>query len=140
MSSRPQDAVTAFAHAYEHDELDRLARLLAPACEWTAGDVVIGARAIVERLRRDSERHRRWFDELRREVRVEPLGATRAALFVTEYLMKVPGQWHRRQLRLDVELDATGAIAHVVERSAPEDAEAHARFLAACGVAASEAD
>jgi len=138
-SARAHDSVTAFARAYELDDFDALARRLAVECVWAAGHVTrTGARAIVETLRREAERRRRWFDELRREVRVEPLGATRAALFVTEYMMKVPALWHRRHLQLEVEADAQGAITRVVERSAPAEAEAYERFLAACGVAREE--
>ena len=134
--AQPADVFTNLAHAVEQDDVTALAGLLAQDCTWTSVQGVrVTSESIAETLRRDSELRRRWFDELRREVRVEPLGPRRATLFVTEYLMKVPALWHRRHLRLDVETDRGDTITRVVERTAPEEAEAYARFLAACGIA-----
>jgi hypothetical protein len=115
----PHERFIAFAHALERDDFAALERLLSAGCTWTADHgSLAGAQAIVAARRGDAERRQREFDELRRELRIEPIDDDRAALFVTEYLMKVPALWHRRHLRLDVEANAAGTIERVTETEA----------------------
>src|SRR5437867_4142201 len=118
-------AATAWARARDAGDWASARRALAPGCTREGGGpMLVGAPAILADLEARAASLERRFDEVRRESEVEPLDERAASVRFTEYLMKVPGLWHRHRWREEVHADASGAITRIVRRELPGETEA----------------
>ena len=64
----------------------------------------------------------------------EPVEGDTASVLYTDYLMKVPGQWHRHRCRQHLTVGAEGRVVKIVHEDLPGEVESLERYFEACGI------
>ena len=126
---------TSLARALDRNDFIEAAMWIATDCVYEVrGDVIVGSAAILASYADTATWAEKAFDEVRYESVVEePNGETVAVLY-TDYLLKVPGQWHRHRCRPHLTVGAAGRVVRIVHEDLPGAMESLERYFEACGI------
>jgi hypothetical protein len=126
---------TALARALDRDDFAGAAEWLAADCAYEVrGDVTVGSAEILATYAETSNWARSQFDEVRYESEVgAPEGDTVPVLY-TDYLMKVPGKWHRHRCRQHLTVGVEGMIVRIVHEDLPGEVDALEAYFKECGI------
>jgi len=127
--------VHAFAAALDRNDFAGARAFLAPDVRYDDGrETWTGADAVLAAYARSAEWTQRRFDEVRYEsaVAADPEGGF--VVGYTDYLLKVPGRWHRHRCEQRVWLDDSRRIVRILHRELPGEAESLRAFLEAAGI------
>ena len=124
-----EDAVRAkaqaFANALDHNDLDTVAAMLAPGCQYdltgasfTPEGTLVGPDAIVASYRWHDTRARRLFDCLEYSNVVEAIDGRRAVIRFIDVLEKA-GAKHTYSCRQHITLDREWRIERIVQEDIP---------------------
>ena len=128
-------AATALSQALDRNDFVGAAMWIATDCVYDVrGDEIVGSAAILASYADTATWVEKVFDEVRYESAVEePAGDTVGVLY-TDYLMKVPGQWHRHRCRQHLTVGAEGRVVKIVHEDLPGEVESLERYFEACGI------
>ncbi|MEO5617746.1 MAG: hypothetical protein ABIS67_08240 [Candidatus Eisenbacteria bacterium] len=126
---------TGLAQALDRNDYIGAAEWIASDCVYQVRDeAIIGSAEILASYADTAEWARQQFDEIRNESEVgSPEGDTAPVLY-TDYLMKVPGQWHRHRCRQHLTLGAEGRVIHILHEDLPGEVEALEAYFKVCGI------
>ena len=126
---------TALSQSLDRNDFVGAAMYIATDCIYDVrGDEIVGSAAILASYADTATWVEKVFDEVRYESTVEePAGDTVSVLY-TDYLMKVPGQWHRHRCRQHLTVGAEGRVVKIVHEDLPGEVEGLERYFEACGI------
>ena len=101
---------TALSQALDRNDFVEAAMWIATDCVYDVrGDAIVGSAAILASYADTATWVEKVFDEVRHESVVEePVEGDTARVLYTDYLMKVPGQWHRHRCRQHLTVGTEG--------------------------------
>ena len=126
---------TALSQSLDRNDFVGAAMWIATDCVYDVrGEEIVGSAAILASYADTATWVEKVFDEVRYESVVEePAGDTVSVLY-TDYLMKVPGQWHRHRCRQHLTVGAEGRVVRIVHEDLPGEVEGLERYFEACGI------
>lgn len=126
---------TSLARALDHNDFITAADWMATDCVYEVRDeVIVGSVPILASYADTATWAERAFDEIRYESEIgEPKGDTVAVLY-TDYLMKVPGKWHKHRCRQHLTVGAEGRVVRIVHEDLPGETESLEAYFAECGI------
>jgi len=139
MSEDSSDPVThvatSLAKALDRNDFLGAAEWIAADCLYEVrGDVIVGAESILASYAETAHWAEQVFDEVRYESEVgAPAGDTAAVLY-TDYLMKVPGKWHRHRCRQHLTVGPGGRVVRIVHEDLPGEMESLEAYFRECGI------
>jgi len=127
---------TALSQALDRNDFVDAAMWIATDCVYDVrGDEIVGSAAILASYAGTATWVEKVFDEVRYESVVEePVEGDTARVLYTDYLMKVPGQWHRHRCRQHLTVGAEGRVVKIVHEDLPGENESLERYFEACGI------
>ena len=137
MSHRPSPRAVAeaFSRALDRSDYAAVRALLAPDCAHDSEGVIrSGPDAVLESYAARSRWAERQFDEVRYESEVVGESGRRVTVRSTNYLLKVPGRWHRHRSEQDIDVDDDGRVARIVHRVIDQEEQRLAEFLRTAGI------
>jgi len=139
MSAPTADLVTstatALARALDRNDFVTAARWIATDCIYEVREeTLVGSVPILASYADTATWVERAFDEVRYESEVgEPEGDTVAVTY-TDYIMKVPGQWHRHRCKQHLTVGAEGRVVRIVHEDLPGERESLEAYFRECGI------
>ena len=126
---------TALSQALDRNDFVGAAMWLATDCVYEVrGEEIVGSAAILASYADTATWVEKMFDEVRNESAVEePRGDTVSVLY-TDYLMKVPGKWHRHHCRQHLTIGAEGRVTRIVHEDLAGEMESLEQYFAECGI------
>ena len=126
---------TDLARALDRNDFTAAAAWIAADCVYEVrGDLIVGADAILASYAETANWAVQAFDEVRYESEAgAPEGDTVPVLY-TDYLMKVPGKWHRHRCRQHLTVGAAGKVVRIVHEDLPGEMEALEAYFQECGI------
>ena len=122
--------VEAFARALDRSDFATARELLAPDCTYDRGSgMLTGPDAVLESYAGSAAWAERRFDEVRYESEIVGVAGDRFTVCYTDYLLKVPGRWHRHRCEQDVWVNERALVARIVHRDLEREAERLEAFL-----------
>lgn len=127
---------TALSQALDRNDFIAAAMWIATDCVYEVrGEEIVGSAAILASYADTATWVEKVFDEVRYESAVEePRGDTVGVLY-TDYLMKVPGQWHRHRCRQHLTVGPAGRVTRIVHEDLEGEPERLEVYFAECGIA-----
>lgn len=126
---------TALAQALDRNDFVGAAEWIASHCIYEVrGETIVGSAAILASYAGTSTWVTQMFDEVRYESAVEPPSGDTAAVLYTDYLMKVPGKWHRHRCRQHLTVGESGRVERIVHEDLPGEQESLDRYFEECGI------
>jgi len=134
-SEKVLEVARALSHALDHNDFTSAARWIASDCVYLVrGEEIIGASAILTSYADNAAWATEHFDEVRYESEVSLGNDGSAAVLYTDYLMKVPGQWHRHRCRQHLTLGPNGHVVHIRHEDLPGETESLEAYFKVCGI------
>lgn len=131
----PRAVVTAFARALDHNDFEAARTLLSSSCVYeVGGETLIGPDAVLASYAESARWVERNLDEVRYESEIVRETSAGCTVLYTDYLMKVPAQWHVHRCEQDVFVDAEGRVTRIVHRDLEGEKERLASFFEAAGI------
>ena len=133
----PQDethraVVEAFARAMDRSDFAAARALLAPDCSYDREpETLTGPDAVLGSYAGSAAWAERRFDEVRHESEIVGKAGDRFTVRHTDYLLEVPGRWHRHRYEQDVWVDDRALVVRIVHRELEREAERLEAFLRA---------
>ena len=133
----PQDGtlravVEAFARALDRSDFAAARALLAPDCTYDRGsETLAGPDAVLGSYAGSAAWAVRRFDEVRYESEIVAEAGDRFTVRYTDYLLEVPGRWHRHRCEQDVWVNERALVVRIVHRELEREAERLEAFLRA---------
>lgn len=127
--------IQSFAAALDRSDFAGARVLLATDVTYDDGrDTWSGPEAVVAAYARSAEWVERRFDDARHESTVSIAVDGGFVVGSTDYLLKVPGRWHRHRCEQRLWLDDAGRVVRIVHRELPGEAESLRAYLEAVGI------
>ncbi len=126
---------TALARALDRNDFIGAAEWIATDCVYEVRDeIIVGSAQILASYADTATWAERQFDEIRYESEVgEPAGDTAPVLY-TDYLMKVPGKWHRHRCRQHLTVGGEGRVVRIFHEDLPGEKESLEAYFRECGI------
>ena len=126
---------TAVARSLDRNDFIGAADWIASHCIYEVrGEPIVGSAPILASYADSATWAQQQFDEVRYESDVgRPEGDTVPVLY-TDYLMKVPGQWHRHQCRQHLTVGAEGRVVRILHEDLPGEMESLEAYFKECGI------
>lgn len=126
---------TALARALERNDFIGAAEWIATDCLYEVrGEAIAGSAEILASYAHTATWAQQQFDEIRNESEVgAPVGDTAPVLY-TDYLMKVPGRWHRHRCRQHLTVGAEERVVHILHEDLPGEVDALEVYFKECGI------
>jgi hypothetical protein len=132
---RVTQVATALSQALDRNDFIGAAMLIATDCVYEVrGDAIIGSAAILASYADTATWVEQVFDEVRYESVVEALRGDTVSVLYTDYLMKVPGKWHRHRCRQHLTVGDEGRVTRIVHEDLPGEPESLEAYFADCGI------
>jgi len=126
---------TALSQALDRNDFVDAAMWIATDCVYEVrGEEIVGSAAILASYADTATWVEQVFDEVRHESAVEAIEGDVASVLYTDYLMKVPGQWHKHRCRQHLTVGPEGRVTRIVHEDLAGEMESLERYFEACGI------
>ncbi len=126
---------TALSQALDRNDFVGAAMWIATDCVYEVrGEEIVGSAAILASYADTATWVAQVFDEVRCESTLEAITGDVASVLYTDYLMKVPGQWHRHRCRQHLTVGPEGRVTRIVHEDLAGEMESLERYFEACGI------